>query len=74
MWMSNMSFMIWTFTMAVPTILLAHLHKSSHALFDGGGMTPLYEAMLEGKEVCMFSLPEPPRHPKFGSQAHVVML
>ena len=67
MWMSNMSFMIWTFTMAMPTIPLANLHKSSRALFDGGGMTPLYEAMLEGKEVCMFSLSKPPRH--LGSEA-----
>ena len=31
-------------------------------LYDGGGMTPFYEVMLEGKEVCMFSLSEPPGH------------
>ena len=47
--------------------LLRDLEKppvhSSHALFDGCGTTPLYEAVLEGKEVCMSSLPEPPREP-----------
>jgi hypothetical protein len=31
---------------------------SSHALFDGCGMTSLYEAVFAGKEVCMSSLPE----------------
>ena len=34
---------------------------STRALFDGCGTTPLYEAMLAGKEICMLSLPEPPR-------------
>jgi hypothetical protein len=29
---------------------------SSCAFFDGCGMTPLYEAMLKGKDVCMSSL------------------
>ena len=37
--------------------------QSSCALFDGCGTTPLYEALLTGKEVCMSSLPEPPGAP-----------
>jgi hypothetical protein len=36
---------------------------SSCAFFDGCGMTPLYEAMLKGKDVCMSSLSEPPGEP-----------
>jgi len=31
---------------------------SSRALFGGSGMTPLYEAVFEGKKVCMSSLRE----------------
>jgi hypothetical protein len=42
--------------------LLRDLEKppvhSSRALFDGCGTTPLYEAVLAGKEVCMSSLPQ----------------
>jgi hypothetical protein len=34
--------------------------SSSRALFVGGGTTPIYEAVLEGKEVCLSSLQEPP--------------
>ena len=62
--------MVWDFTMVMPTIRWAHLQKllrdlekspvhSSRAFFDGCGTTPLYETMLQGKEVCMLSLPEP---------------
>src|ERR1700732_1349197 len=32
---------------------------SSRVFFDGCGTTPIYEAVLMGKEVCMSSLPEP---------------
>ena len=43
--------------------LLRDLEKppvhSSRAFFDGCGTTPLYEAVLQGKEVCMSSLLEP---------------
>ena len=35
----------------------------SRALFDGCGTIPLYEAVLQGKEICMSALPEPPREP-----------
>lgn len=42
--------------------LLRDLEKppvhSSRALFGGLGMTPLYEAVFEGKKVCMSSLRE----------------
>ena len=30
---------------------------------DGCGTTPLCETVLQGEEVCMSSLPEPPREP-----------
>ena len=39
---------------------------SSRALFDGCGTTPLYEAVLQGKEVCILSLPELSGEPIFG--------
>ena len=43
--------------------LLRNLEKppvhSSYAFFDGCGTTPFYEAVLQGKEVCMSSLLEP---------------
>ena len=29
-------------------------------LFENMGSTPLYEAVLDGKDVCLHSLPEPP--------------
>ena len=32
---------------------------SSRLLFENTGSTPLYEAMLDGKDVCLHSLPEP---------------
>ena len=38
---------------------------SSHALFDGCGMTPLYKTVLQGKKVCMSSLSELPKEPTF---------
>ncbi len=37
--------------------------SSSRALFVGCGTTPLYEAVLEGKEVCLSSLQEAPQQP-----------
>ena len=37
--------------------------SSSRALFAGCGTTPIYEAVLEGKEVCLSSLQEPPEQP-----------
>ena len=33
---------------------------SSRLLFENSGSTPLYEAVLDGKNVCLHSLPEPP--------------
>ena len=33
---------------------------SSRLLFENTGSTPLYKAVLDGKDVCMHSLPEPP--------------
>jgi hypothetical protein len=32
----------------------------SRVFFDGCGTTPLYQAVFEGKEVCISSLPELP--------------
>lgn len=47
--------------------LLRDLEKppvhSFHVLFDGSRRTPLYEALLHGKEVCMSSLSDPPQEP-----------
>ena len=37
--------------------------SSSRALFVGCGTTPIYEAVLEGKEVCLSSLQEPHEQP-----------
>ena len=36
---------------------------SSRLLFENTGSTPLYEAVLDGKDVCLHSLPEPPSEP-----------
>ena len=36
---------------------------SSRLLFENTGLTPLYEAVLYGKDVCLHSLPEPPSEP-----------
>ena len=73
MWMSNLPTMVWTFTLAMPTIILIHLQNSyltptwsweaTNAFFPCHfrwlwGDT-LYKAMLEGKKVCMCSLHEP---------------
>ena len=33
---------------------------SSRLLFENMGSTPLYEAVLDGKDICLYSLPEPP--------------
>src|ERR1700737_4804700 len=35
----------------------------SGLLFENMGSTPLYEAVLDGKDVCLHSLPEPPSEP-----------
>ena len=47
--------------------LLRDLEKppaySSGLLFENTGSTPLYEAVLDGKDVCLHSLPEPPNEP-----------
>jgi hypothetical protein len=47
--------------------LLLDLEKppaySSGLLFENTGSTPLYEAVLDGKDVCLHSLPEPPVNP-----------
>ena len=51
------------------TRLLRDLEKllvhSSYTLFDGCGTRPLYEAMLQRKDVCMSSLPKAPGKPIF---------
>jgi hypothetical protein len=47
--------------------LLRDLEKppaySSGLLFENTGSTPLYEAVMDGKDVCLHSLPEPPSEP-----------
>ena len=44
--------------------LLRDLEKlpsySLRLLFENSGSTPLYEAILDGKDVCLHSLPKPP--------------
>ena len=37
-------------------------------LFDNTGSTPLYKAVLEGKDVCMHSLPEPSNEPEVATK------
>ena len=39
--------------------------SSSRAFFVGCRITPIYEVVLEGKEVCLSSLPESPKEPVF---------
>src|SRR5665213_3542773 len=52
--------------------LLRDLEKpptsSSRTLFEGSGTTPLYEAVLDGKEVCLNSLAEPPKEYVYAKQ------
>jgi hypothetical protein len=47
--------------------LLRNLEKpsaySSGLLFEDTGSTPLYEVVLDGKDVCLHSLPDPPSEP-----------
>ena len=51
--------------------LLRDLEKppaySSRVLFENSGSTPLFKAVLEGKDICLHSLPEP-------SNEHVVAM
>ena len=50
--------------------LLCDLEKppvdSLCVIFYGCGMTLLYEAVLQGNDVCMLSLPEPTKDPIIG--------
>ena len=69
-----MPIMFWIAILAMPTTWLVHLKRFLHDLqkppvhysyviFDGCGTRPLYEAVLQVKEVFMSSMSKPPGKP-----------
>ena len=47
--------------------------NSSILLFENTVSTPLHEAVLDGKDLCMHSLPEPPSEPVFAMELPPIM-